>query len=43
MVQLAVNFHLYKGGVLDPLQVGFRVNPVGFANKSCKKSETLST
>jgi hypothetical protein len=26
--------HLYKVGGLDPLQVGSRVNPVVFANKS---------
>jgi hypothetical protein len=27
-------FIYVKGGGLDPLQVGSRVNPVGFANKS---------
>jgi hypothetical protein len=32
-------FHLYN---LDPLQVGSRVNPAGFANKSRNKSGTLT-
>jgi hypothetical protein len=35
-------FIYIKGGGLDPLQVGSRVNPVGLDNKSCKKSGTLT-
>jgi hypothetical protein len=41
-VQSAVALHLYKGGGMDPLQVGPRVNPTGLANKFCKKSGTLT-
>jgi hypothetical protein len=33
-VQSVVAFHLYKGGGLNPVQVDYQVNPVGFANKS---------
>jgi hypothetical protein len=40
--QSAVALHLYKGGGLDPLQVGSRVNHVGLANKSRKKSGTIT-
>jgi hypothetical protein len=36
------SLHLYKREGLDPLQVGFRAYPVDFANKSRKKSETLT-
>jgi hypothetical protein len=32
---------IYRGG-LDPLQVGFRVNPASLANKSHKKFRTLT-
>jgi hypothetical protein len=39
---LVVALHLYKGGGLDQLQVGSRINPVGLANKSCKKSGTVT-
>jgi hypothetical protein len=35
-------FIYIKGGGLDPLQVGSRANPAGFANKSRKKSGTLT-
>jgi hypothetical protein len=35
------SFIYIKGGGLDPLQVGSRVNPIGLANKSRKKSRTL--
>jgi hypothetical protein len=37
-----VALHLYKGGGLDSLQVGSRVNPAGLANKSRKKFGTLT-
>jgi hypothetical protein len=37
-----VPLHLYKEGGLDPLQVGSRAYPVGFANKSRKKSGILT-
>jgi hypothetical protein len=40
--QSIVTLHLYKEGGLYPLQVGYRVNPVELANKSCKKYETLT-
>jgi hypothetical protein len=41
-VQSTVTLHLYKGGGLDLLQVGSRVNPIGLANKSREKSGTLT-
>jgi hypothetical protein len=40
--QSTVPLYLYKGGGLNLLQVGSQVNPTGFANKSCKKSRTLT-
>jgi hypothetical protein len=41
-IQSVVALHIYKGGGLDPLQVGSRVNLACLANNSCKKSRTIT-
>jgi hypothetical protein len=40
--QSAVALHIYKGGGLDPLQAGSRVNPADLANKFYKKLGILT-
>jgi hypothetical protein len=42
MSQSAVALHIYRGIGLDPLQTIYRANSTDLANKSCKKTRTLT-